>query len=139
MELVYKMNTLLLHGITRCSQSMLWVSCIEMTWLFFNTYEIHQIHVLFYLASAYKPRCYQYMTIAPYAYLHVTGWQMMVCPICMLQLLHRITLIGSFWISFLHISVDIATLVYFRVQISLVFVGVTNFVVLYKFVGVSSS
>ena len=30
------------------------------------------------------------MTIAPYAYLHVTGWQMMlICQLCLLQLLRR--------------------------------------------------
>ena len=55
-----------------------------------NTYEIQQIHITFYWVSAYKPRCYLYITIAPYAYLHVRGWQMMlIYQLCLLQLLHR--------------------------------------------------
>ena len=54
-----------------------------------NTYEV-PVCLYIYLVSAYKPRCYLYMTIAPYAYLHVTGWQMMLrCQLCLLQLLHR--------------------------------------------------
>ena len=38
-----------------------------------NTYEIQQIHVIFYWVTEYKPRCYQYVIIASYAHLHVTG------------------------------------------------------------------
>ena len=38
-----------------------------------NTYEIQQIHVIFYWVSEYKPRCSQYVIIASYAHLRVTG------------------------------------------------------------------
>ena len=39
-------------------------------WLHWNdmvitTYEIQQIHVIFYWVSAYKPRCYQYVILRP--------------------------------------------------------------------------
>ena len=35
-----------------------------------NTYEINQIHVIFYLVSEYKPHCHQCVIIASYAHLY---------------------------------------------------------------------
>ena len=68
---------------------MLRVSCIGMTWFLthmkYNRYTSHFIglvHINLVVISTWQ--------FVPYAYLHVTGWQMMlIYQLCLLQLLHR--------------------------------------------------
>ena len=67
-----------------------------------NTYEIKQIHIIFYWVSEYKPRCYQYVIIASYAHFHVTGQQMMmVCKFACYRYCIEIILIASRFFAFL--------------------------------------
>ena len=113
-----EMKLLLKHGITRCSKSMLWVSCIEMTWLI--------IHMKYNRYTSY------FTGLVHINLVVISTWQLHPMHICMLHVGRwcwytnfayyscciQMTLIVYAWISFLLVSAD-QIWVAMRVHISL--------------------